>query len=500
LPLSNPCFIMRKQILLYILFTIPVALFAQSHDYIWHFGQSNTSYPATVLDFNYPNDSIYIISRDMWVGNANTSICDSTGNLLFYTNGIYIADSSHQMMLNGDSLNPGLVAQNYGSQGYPMIETLTILPVPQQDSLYHLFHISLDDAFSHCDKLYFTTINMNRNGGKGEVVSKNQILLQDSIVPNLEAVKHANGEDWWILIPEAYNNSFYRFLLTKDSIAGPYHQTIGATYPNYEFSQASFSPDGTKYAKYDYINDLDIFDFDRCTGLLSNHQSIFIYDTADIIGGGVPAGLAFSQNSQYLYAASGLIVHQFDILASNIPSSRNTVATYDGYTAGLPLLKTQFYLAQLAPNGKIYLNSPAGVDVLHVIHSPDSAGAACNFEQHGVQFPNYNAITLPNFPHYRTPPLATPCDTMTNTIVVTKEITQSIQIYPNPTAGKLNVETSLPIQKIMVYNALGQIVQQQVDINTTYTQIKTSNLENGSYFIAIFIENEIVNKTFQVLR
>jgi len=81
---------MKKQILLYILFWIPIALFAQKHDYIWHFGQSNTSYPATVLDFNFPNDSIYIINRPMRIGYDNTSICDTAGNLLFYTNGIYI--------------------------------------------------------------------------------------------------------------------------------------------------------------------------------------------------------------------------------------------------------------------------------------------------------------------------------------------------------------------------------------------------------------------------
>jgi len=185
---------------------------------------------------------------------------------------------------------------------------------------------------------------MNKNGGKGEVIAKNQILVQDSLIPNLEAVKHANGEDWWILTPETNNNKFYRFLITKDSILGPYSQTAGTTYPGDLFSQAVFSPDGTKYAKYDTYNNLDIFDFDRCTGLLSNHQNIFVHDTADMAIGAAVAGIAFSPNSQYLYvSSSGLLVYQFDILASNIAASIDTVAIYDGYTAGSILLPTSFF-------------------------------------------------------------------------------------------------------------------------------------------------------------
>jgi hypothetical protein len=35
---------------------------------------------------------------------------------------------------------------------------------------------------------------------------------------------------------------------------------------------AKFSPDGTKYAIYNYYDQLHVYDFDRETGHLSNHQ------------------------------------------------------------------------------------------------------------------------------------------------------------------------------------------------------------------------------------
>jgi len=148
--------------------------------------------------------------------------------LRFAAQAIYTGDSSHQMMLNGDNLNPGSIAQNFASTGYPLIESILISPIPKQDSLYEMFHISIENSTGlYTEYLYHSTINMNKNGGKGEVLAKNQILIQDTIRPELEAIKHGNGEDWWIIIPETNSNNFYRFLLTKDSISGPYHQKIG---------------------------------------------------------------------------------------------------------------------------------------------------------------------------------------------------------------------------------------------------------------------------------
>ncbi|HRF38555.1 MAG TPA: hypothetical protein PK198_07190, partial [Saprospiraceae bacterium] len=71
-----------------------------------------------------------------------------------------------------------------------------------------------------------------------------------------------------------------------------------------------------------------------------------------------------------------------------------------------------FYLAQLAPDGKIYINSNNGVRYLHVINQPDSLGLACDVCQHCVELPSINALSLPNFPNYRLHHLeGSPCDT-----------------------------------------------------------------------------------------
>jgi hypothetical protein len=51
--------------------------------------------------------------------------------------------------------------------------------------------------------------------------------------------------------------------------------------------------------------------------------------------------------------------------------------------------------------------------VLHVIHSPDEPGEACQYQQHGITLPTYNSKSIPNHPNYRLGPLdGSPCDTL----------------------------------------------------------------------------------------
>ncbi len=82
------------------------------------------------------------------------------------------------------------------------------------------------------------------------------------------------------------------------------------------------------------------------------------------------------------------------------------IAEYDGYQNPQ---NTSFYRSQLAPDGKIYISTNLSTYNLHVIHHPDSAGLACQFEQRGVELPTLNGNSIPNFPHFRLGASAEPC-------------------------------------------------------------------------------------------
>lgn len=78
--------------------------------------------------------------------------------------------------------------------------------------------------------------------------------------------------------------------------------------------------------------------------------------------------------------------------------------------------------------------------------------------------------------------------------------TTQVAIYPNPTQNELTINADLNIESVQIYNTLGQLVLNQININTLNTQINTSSLENGVYIIAIQTENSVMTQQIQVLR
>jgi len=343
-----------------------------------------------------------------------------------------------------------------------------------------------------------------QNGGLGIVEQKNEILVSDSICKGqLHAVKHANGRDWWLVQGKGQSIGFYTFLVTENTITLEHEQYIGDTSRignGAEWTgQAVFSPQGDKYARYDYVNNLDIYDFDRCTGLLSNNIHVPIQDSLDNRGG-ISSGAAISSSGQYLYVSSAINLYQFDLWATNIASSKDTVAVTDTFYQFFPGNNAYFNFLQLAPDGKIYGTIP-NLTYLHVIENPDVGGLGCNVLQHHLNINFFNGIFTPNHPHYRTPALAgSPCDTLTSSIVIEQAKQQDIQLYPNPASSSLTIEAAQAIERVVVYNALGQQVLSVPGKEQLLLELETRSLENGSYFVSIWLADKVVTKQFQVLR
>jgi hypothetical protein len=108
------------------------------------------------------------------------------------------------------------------------------------------------------------------------------------------------------------------------------------------------------------------------------------------------------------------------------------VATYDGFFAGCGY--TKFLYWTLMSNGKIYgIPAGCGSQYLHVINAPDSAGTACNVQQHSFFLPTFNAYTYPNYPNYRLGKLdGSVCDTITGIAPVPNASPFWVRVFPNP--------------------------------------------------------------------
>ena len=476
------------------------SLCAQQHDNLWLFGYesyTNTEcFGGSVLDFTTnPVDTFYQY-RDMNFDVTNASICDTEGNLLFYTNGIYIANALHEPMENGEGLNPGEHADNHQIYGYILDQGAIILPKPNSDHLYYLFHADRErpnDSLSwRSAHFYYSLVDMSQNDGLGRVIEKNEILLNEPLaLGKITTTKHSNGIDWWILIRKYRSNEYYRFLLTSDGISNLGVQEIGNPFES-GVGQAVFSPNGKKYARYNTVSltegdNLNIYDFDRCTGSLSNPVQTILIDSA------YAGGAAISPNSRFLYVSSYNYIYQYDLEADDILATKDTVAIYDGYLEDVgPFfqLPTHFSLMQLAPNGKIYVNSPASIKVLHVINAPNEQGEACDIAQHSVRLPTYNAFSLPNFPNYRLGPAeGITCDSLPTSVEEETVDPFIFKLFPNPATDEVALELELPSGyqgAFRLYNAMGQtVLRQEVHEFQSSYLISLLDLNPGIYFYEV---------------
>lgn len=492
LSLTRQAFFLYTMLLASSLLSLPAA--AQIRDANWFIG-NNLGSAGAVFRFNSGGIQIDTI-RNIPMNGTRASISDSSGNLLFYTNGLKIYNGQYQLMENGDSLNPGAAADLVISQGsgYLIPEGSIIIPHPAQENKYYLFHQSASESLHdppHVEHLYYSLVDMNANSGEGRVELKNQVLLSfhDSLCSGqLEVVKHANGIDWWLIQPKVQTNGYYIFLIQGDSIRLAREQYIGNIHfsPIEWYGQAVFSPDGSKYARYDWRHDLEIMNFDRCTGELSNYTHIVTPDTCDNWAGlgsrpDCACGLAFSSSGNNLYVASMTNLYQYDMWAADVTDSRQTVAVYDGFVYAFP---TYFWYMQLAPDGKIYMQAN-GTRFVHVIDFPDFSGTFCGVQQHGIFVHHPTGLGFPNFPHYRTPALAAVCE-----VGVREEVeAATLRLYPNPARTQLRIESSRPLPagtRIAVYNALGQLVHsEQTQAESTEIELAVAGWQRGYYWLRV---------------
>ena len=178
-------------------------------------------------------------------------------------------------------------------------------------------------------------------------------------------------------------------------------------------------------------------------------------------------------------------MQQYDLWASDLASSIQVVAEYDDTLAPYP---ANFFQMMPGPDAKIYIITTYDNRVLHVIHSPDSLGLACNVEQHAISLPARTSYFIPNFANYRLAALDPPCDTTSHVgTVQPDEQPISLQIAPNPTSGFTEVCLS-PHRgcSLAVYNVYGQVIKtQRIEPELGKIPLEMGEAAAGLYWVVL---------------
>ncbi len=374
----------RSKLLLTMIGLCSLGAISQNQGNVWCFGHQEK------LDFNTTtptNGTSALNGYYSGAGSANegvATICDQSGNLLFYTDGQTVYNNTNVAMTNGT----GLLGNSSSTQSG------IIVPKPGSSTQYFVFTV---DAWGGSNLIRYNIVDMSTSAGAILSTAKNLSMPYATTAPShfaekITAIPKAGGIGYWLIAhisqeTAGTNGTFVVWNIgcgsVNDGISevlfSGQRQSVGSaciagTLPSdgNTLGYMKVSPDGTKLAYASLgLGIVEVFNFNNATGVISNPKTI---------NSGLPSsnvyGIEFSPNSQYLYVADfhAYSIGQYDVNASNInapaarsiinytPSGVNTNGGWSLYSQGA---------MQTAKDGNIYV-SLAGRDHLAKISTPNT--------------------------------------------------------------------------------------------------------------------------------
>ena len=78
-----------------------------------------------------------------------------------------------------------------------------------------------------------------------------------------------------------------------------------------------------------------------------------------------------------------------------------------------------------------------------------------------------------------------------NPVSTTEVIDRQVRIWPNPASEGWNIETSVPAERVEVYDALGHLLQSETGSQTTTCWLDAADLPPGIFAVKIFAAGKV---------
>jgi gliding motility-associated-like protein len=332
---------------------------AQKENNVWAFGD------ALGIDFN--SSPSKLIPTKIFAIEGCASVCSEKGELLFYTNGLSVWDSTHTIMPNGSGL--------LGASSYSATQGVVISPVLGFPKKYFIFTLE-DFNGVKSGYLRYSVVDMSLNGGKGDIMPgiKNN-LLDTGMSEKMILAPACNG--LWLITHDIDSPIFYSYKIDNPIAVG---RPVISTNPgiihsgNYYVGEMKLSPSQKNIALANWISPvyghkniskIELFDFDRNTGIVSSPKVI---DSSNYA-----YSVEFSPDNNKLYVCLfDSFIHQYDL--SLLPSLGMV------HASKFRLLGDEFSSLRLGPDDKIYVNRHNYYGQISRINDPNLLGPSCNIE------------------------------------------------------------------------------------------------------------------------
>jgi hypothetical protein len=511
------------KLLLVVLLLVAGNASAQFTDRFWTFGDS------AAIDFKNLSNPVPD-SCVLRVRGSCASICDNSGNLLMYCgspnidiwrppgppytyNLGYMVNKYHRKILNGDSLKCTAWYQE-----------MIIVPKPGSIDQFYVFTAGVV-APTTPSGFFYNIVDLSLNNDSGYVIQKNIPLASFQVGDGVAAVKHGNGRDWWVLFrpwdSNVSNNTFYLYLATPQGLSGPFIQNVGTSVSSGAgFRRNEFSKDGTKLFSSTTTGLIELYDFNRCTGIISTPTIISQYSLAAPVKSFWSLAVSPDKSKMYVTTTNtgatsdSSFLIQFDLNSSNILGTSDTL-----FALKRP---QEFANMQIGPDNKLYIctwytAADGCFDYLYcdstrnqtnlnlsVVNYPDSLGAACDFQPFSFYLGGKRAYCgLPNNPNYELGPLlGSSCDTLTVGIAENPMYSNNIIVYYDGDweTAFINAKNLRGKHfKFELFNINGQLIKQEEgQLNSEfYTQnLNMSSYADNIYIVRLITEKEVLTTRF----
>jgi len=378
-----------------------IAVGQLDHQY-WHFGSTNRG-----LFFDASNSYNVSVTTNSYTpyGNEGSTTVSSptTGDLMFYSDGMTVVDNGHQAMPNGS----GLLGH---SSNFSSGKTCQ---VPGQCDQYYVFSVNTAVEVGTPGALRYSKVDMTLPGNgsiplpKGDVaIGQKNILVANNVSESLEIVPKANSHDFWLLIGKQGLNSIDIYSITSTGIIFSNTYVIPIAMNNIVCIDHCQENGKVAMLSYQEIYPTLIADFDNLLGIFTGTIAIpgTPWGASTVMWQGTfdsewsPDGSKLYLSKYRWGASSGGRLYQYDL---NTP----LVAPLMIHSVG-PSNSAVARGIKLGPDGKIYMMyKPAtgSVQFLHAVNNPNSSGLVCNFVPNVVNMGIDIGIThlFPDFLYYQ---------------------------------------------------------------------------------------------------
>ena len=392
-----------KKILSILFFLLVLVCYSQQEAANWYFGDN------AGIQFDIDTNTVTPINDGLLSTDEGcTSISDTDGNLLFYTDGRTVWNRLHQPMSNANETP----FSNKLNGDPSSTQSAIIIPKPNDPDIYYIFTVDTPSLDNVDLGFQFSEVDMTLNGGLGDVTGlKNQQLLSNTSEKLSAVLKDCSTQAIWVITFGSNsggenNNRFFAYEVTNMGV----NTTPVVSNLNFSINETrgylKFSSNGEKLACANINQGLFLFDFDKNTGIVSNPTPIPINFNSNTGNSQAPYGIEFSPNNDILYVSTyfntplsdlnnpnaqyGALL-QYNLNSSNISNSEIVIDERQTYRGGL----------QLGPDGRIYRAMSNtynnGSPFLSVIKNPNQLGLACDYEHNTISLGANSRQGLPPF-------------------------------------------------------------------------------------------------------